>query len=449
MKEFKVNNFITLRLVDGKTLIYVSGKKFIQCKFLLLSVPIHQMGLEENIKSIDEAAERLDFKLEHESTPEIPPEIEFWGHCSNLQVWTENGYDSRFLHRNLAFPLLRRLTEEGDDTARKIFKEEIAKRLNEGNLNVFEYLCQEGYLEYLQEEEFFSILENFEGITIKLLKELMVKESKRAIKQCSRCFELPFLEKIKAFSTERYKTLFLRLSKDTSPLIWYYIIDMNFLELLSNEEIISLFKTKTEFILKMLNQIVKLTNLKYNTAIALFFERLEVLSPLNREAITYNILEFANPELLCYLRYIETYTKSFQMPRNIYFSLILEKEEAETMIKLEKIIGKQLKIREMLEGEAGELIFTIEDRHIQGILIAGQDTLPEGEKTKILELICNLKKLKMLDLCYLNLTSLPSSIENLKNLELLNLQGNKLTLPNNVFKLKRLKEINVDDNKTY
>ncbi len=80
MNEFKVNNFITLRLVDGKTIIYVSGKKFKQCKFLLLNIPNHQMKSQENIKSIDEAADVFDFKLEHESSLEITPEIEvfYW-----------------------------------------------------------------------------------------------------------------------------------------------------------------------------------------------------------------------------------------------------------------------------------------------------------------------------------------------------------------------------------
>lgn len=59
-----------------------------QCKFLLLNIPV------EKINFLDE--------------------IEFWGHCSNLQVWAENNYDTRLLHRNLSSPLLKQLSDLGD-----------------------------------------------------------------------------------------------------------------------------------------------------------------------------------------------------------------------------------------------------------------------------------------------------------------------------------------------
>ena len=83
----------------------------------------------------------------------IPPETEFWGHCSNLQVWTENNYDTRLIHRNLAFPLLKRLIEAGDPVAERVFKEEIAKRFASCHLSVIHFLLFGDYLNYLSEEE--------------------------------------------------------------------------------------------------------------------------------------------------------------------------------------------------------------------------------------------------------------------------------------------------------
>ena len=141
MKEFKVNKFITLKLEEEtiseeedlseiKTNIYVQGELFQQCSFLLINIPIKEISSFESIKSIDEAEKRLDTSLEEGSESfkyEIPPETEFWGHCSNLQVWVENNYDTRLIHRNLAFPLLKRLTEVGDPSAKRVFREEIAK----------------------------------------------------------------------------------------------------------------------------------------------------------------------------------------------------------------------------------------------------------------------------------------------------------------------------------
>ena len=79
MKEFKVNDYITLRLEeDGKTNIYIKNQLFRQCKYLLLDIPIEEITSLDEIKSIDEAAEKLDHSLEeNKSEHETPPEIEF------------------------------------------------------------------------------------------------------------------------------------------------------------------------------------------------------------------------------------------------------------------------------------------------------------------------------------------------------------------------------------
>ena len=162
MNEFKVNELITLKLEDGKTIIYVDGEEFRQCKYLLLDIPVEQASSFEEIDSIDEAEENLDGTME-EGNPDnvisIPPETEFWGHCSNLQAWYENDYDTRLIHRNLAFPLLKKLTEVGDLIAKRVFKEEIAKRFLSGNQVVQDFLIEQNYLDFLDREEFWSLFE--------------------------------------------------------------------------------------------------------------------------------------------------------------------------------------------------------------------------------------------------------------------------------------------------
>ncbi len=40
--KFKVNKYITLRLENSKTVIYVRGKKFQQCKYLFLDIPVDE-----------------------------------------------------------------------------------------------------------------------------------------------------------------------------------------------------------------------------------------------------------------------------------------------------------------------------------------------------------------------------------------------------------------------
>ena len=147
-------------LSEIKTNICVQGELFQQCSFLLINIPIKEISSFESIKSIDEAEKRLDTSLEEGSESfkfEIPPETEFCGHCSNLQVWVENNYDIRLIHRNLAFPLLKRLTEVGDPSAKGVFREEIAKRFTTCYLPVIHVLLFEGYLDYLSEEELETI----------------------------------------------------------------------------------------------------------------------------------------------------------------------------------------------------------------------------------------------------------------------------------------------------
>ncbi len=172
-KEFIINKFLKLKLDSGRTNIYVKGRVFQQCMYLLINIPTKQVEDYDEIESIDEAAETLDKSLEgnQNSGFKISPEEEFRGHCSNLQVWAENGYDTRILHRNLAFPLLKRLTEVGDPIAKKVFKEEIAIRFASKHPTVTQYLTENGYLRYLSADEFESILDDVNPILLSNLTE--------------------------------------------------------------------------------------------------------------------------------------------------------------------------------------------------------------------------------------------------------------------------------------
>lgn len=151
-KEYRINEFLTLKLEDQKTFIYVKGKKFLQCLRLILNIPLFDTTDTEDVKSIDHAAEIFksadpEIMIEDDTTNNITPEQEFIGHCSNIQAWYEHDYDTRLIHSNLAFPLLAALTRAGDSRAKRFFKEEIVKRLLEGTYNVIEFLFKRRYLD--------------------------------------------------------------------------------------------------------------------------------------------------------------------------------------------------------------------------------------------------------------------------------------------------------------
>jgi len=162
IKEHVINKYIKLKLEHGRTIIYVNNRPFRQCMYLLMNIPVNRIEEYDEIRSIDEAAEKLDRSLERRRVT-IPAETEFWGHCSNIQAWYENDYDTRILHRNLAFPLLKSLTDVGDPLAKKRFKEEIAMRYASGHPTVMRYLAHSGYLNYLSDEDFESILDELDA----------------------------------------------------------------------------------------------------------------------------------------------------------------------------------------------------------------------------------------------------------------------------------------------
>ncbi|HDZ18267.1 hypothetical protein LCGC14_0736600 [marine sediment metagenome] len=97
-------------------------------------------------------------------------------------MWAELESNTRLLHSNLAFPLLKKLTEVGDPLAKRVFKEEIAKRLESGYWPVIEFLKNEKYIDLLSREEFFyCLLENDEQgqkeVSIKSLRTYYKKQN--------------------------------------------------------------------------------------------------------------------------------------------------------------------------------------------------------------------------------------------------------------------------------
>lgn len=181
MLKFKVNNYITLKLEANKTNIYIKEEKFRQCRYLLLNISYDEIASLNDISSVDEAAETLSRQMEFRERNKtiIPPEVEFWGHCSNLQIWVENNYNTRLLLSNLAFPLLKKLAEVGDPIAQRVFKNEIIERFLSYELNTIQFLIEEGYFRY------------FDGKEIEIIvDELSVGIEKMPIKKAIRYLDI-------------------------------------------------------------------------------------------------------------------------------------------------------------------------------------------------------------------------------------------------------------------
>jgi len=116
---------------------------FRQCMFLAVNFDRSSKQAAE-IDSIDKLAEVAGAReLEGQNARKyLTAEEEFWGHLSNLQAWVEHDYDTRILHSNMAFPLLKALAKAGDAKANRVLQAEIESRIKEGFMSTLVVLVE-------------------------------------------------------------------------------------------------------------------------------------------------------------------------------------------------------------------------------------------------------------------------------------------------------------------
>jgi hypothetical protein len=382
--NFKINNFISLKLEKGETVIYVNGDKFSICKHLVLNIPIDKISSFNEIQSIDEASERIAQKK-----IVIPPETEFWGHCSNLQVWYENNYNTRLLHRNLAFPLLKKLTESGDIRAKRVFKEEVAKRFSNGHQGTSEYLYKEGYLQIFGTEELESLIQDcFSKNYIKrLLQEIILEKIRR---------QFPAVNEFRHF-IEDDKIIELTISRKPHRII-KDSKDIFCMQLLTDLKILSLFNFE-KIRSRDFENFKDLERIKLQSCNVKEIKCLSGFSQLNTLELNHN--EIKEIEGLGDLDKLE--------------KLSLFKNQIEKIKNLDEL-------RNLKELNLGD------------------------NKIRVLEGINNLTNLKTLRLDSNKISEI-TELSPLNNLKYLNLRGNQIEDISNLKQLKNLEKLDLSHNK--
>ena len=86
-QEYKINQYLTLKLENEKVNIYVNDKLVNMCKHLILELPLQDVDRFNEFNSIDEIANNSNTLGRKKNL--IPLELEFWGHCSvrHEAVW--------------------------------------------------------------------------------------------------------------------------------------------------------------------------------------------------------------------------------------------------------------------------------------------------------------------------------------------------------------------------
>lgn len=60
MNEFVINKYLSLKLENNKTNIYIKGIKYLNWKYILIDIPVENITKFENINSIDDVIETHD-----------------------------------------------------------------------------------------------------------------------------------------------------------------------------------------------------------------------------------------------------------------------------------------------------------------------------------------------------------------------------------------------------
>ncbi len=509
MLDFKVNKFITLRLEDGNSNIYVNNKLFKECKYILVKSKVENLIEISKIKSVDELAEfsvdviaeKLNHVLEHDEIEEIdiPAEVRFWAHCSNLQTWAENNYNTKLIHSNLSFPLLKKLVGVGDLKAKKVFKEEIIKRFLNGTKGVQEFLLRQGYVELInneeknslllleEEEEVINELERLTGKTLHIdtkyhhfnqsfvlrkgkISELNVidcgiNEVPKAIKR------LKYLEALRLSGNpintlpnwigdlENLKTLEIRSGINKLPETIGNIKSLEKLDLrlnklvtlpvslsnLSSLKELNLSNCGLKFLPESIGDLKSLRKfIAFNNELNSLPESIGNLSSLEELDLRYNKLtmipkSIGNLKSLLSLDLHDNYIK--KLPDTIG-NLTLIKKINLSKNSLNRIPNSIEKLKNLLNLNIGDNKIKILPNSIGALTSLIKLDCRENQIEKLPNSICKLQELKELRLSSNNISDLPACIGEIKSLEVLSLNNNPIKqLPIEITNLKNLRHL--------
>jgi hypothetical protein len=169
VEKIVLNKYMDLEWRENKPVVYVMGKPFRHCSFLMITFPeenppnartVDDLARDKRSRSL-ETVKDID-KYLHDVGNLSPEEhvteddIMRW-HSMNLIAWIENDYNPDILNTNISFPLLVALSKAGDDKASRVLKSEVHDRVVNGSSSSRMTMIEMGMDEYFDLESWKAV----------------------------------------------------------------------------------------------------------------------------------------------------------------------------------------------------------------------------------------------------------------------------------------------------
>ena len=440
MKEFKVNEYITLKLENGRANIYVNGERFIPCFRWFFNKSQNAIKVHDEIYSIDEVFDRHNPLQENIIKVAggyrfITTDSEFLVYCSNLQAWVEKDYDTRLLNRFLAFPLLKKLSSIGDIKAIRVFQDEIAKRIMSGDPTATKYLVIENYLSNLKMKNLKSLLS--------AMSEGVKREFKRILQdQFQESFNSKNERKLDIIQTRHQLFNVLKLVLNTNELNSFEYVICKGIRIFLKDNSLKIRDIDDISQIHGLNSLKSLEKLDLSNNNIKEINNLDNLKSLKVLDLSHNkIKEIKNLENLKKLENL-----------NLFFNEISDIQGLEQLIHLKRLFLCKNRITENKNLNTLNKLEILNLNHNKISEIKGLDNLRNLKKMNLgfnsITEIKNLENLNELEELYLtyNLISEINGLENQRKLYLLYLDSNKIKKIENLDNLDELGGLFLEDN---
>ncbi|NVM52232.1 MAG: leucine-rich repeat domain-containing protein [Candidatus Helarchaeota archaeon] len=349
----------------------------------------------------------------------------------------ENGYNSNLLHSNLSLPLLKKLSEIGDNLAKYKFKEEITRRLLTGHPTIIEFFFEEECINYLDKETLWFILNE-------------IQDSNFNSRKIYFDIRLSILERLFNIGDQNAERLFkrelLNVLRENDFSLNEILYNGKYIYYLNREEFWSAYGIDGRVLFEIEKKIKKYKIVDGERIYEKELDRFEYFKPMS------GIYIEAGPLIFTFQEGKVTKIGIFGNEKEVIEASLGDSnllKENIGYLELEELPESIDKLNSLTELILCNSCLKKLPKSIQNLKNLKELSLASNPEFEIPNFLWNLKSLEILDLSNNNLTTIPYDIERLENLKELRLYQNYIySFPKeSIEKLKKLRYIALEGKK--